>query len=180
MVVVAVLLVILGPPARPAEADSVAVATWGCNALRYELNAGTAGPRQRRALHRAVQHLAAVTGRGAVFVGPTDDRRSDGERSADEPILVEFYWPADAPAAAGFAEPFLQGDHYVGGSLYLHTDLAEAPARLVRRIAIHELGHLAGLAHNPDPDSALHPDAPRTRFTAADRAALATTMPPCG
>jgi hypothetical protein len=154
--------------------------SWACGPIRYEVNLGAAGRHQLRAVHRAMSRYASAARRPVVFVGVTDARRGDEDRAPDDPLLIEFTWPDDAPPALGFAEAFVGPDgKLVGGSVYLHPDLVTLKPRATLRLAVHEFGHLAGLAHDTDPASAMHTGAPVGRYEIDERAAIAAAYAGC-
>jgi hypothetical protein len=119
--------------------------TVACGAMKFEVNRGDAGDAQVAAVLSGVERYGAVAGRKIVFLGETDASVADGARDPLAPVLIEFFWPDDAPTRYGFAEPAIVDGHYVGGFIYIHPMLDGASADMVTRLTMHELGHLAGL-----------------------------------
>ncbi|MFQ5556496.1 MAG: hypothetical protein ACE5GB_03170 [Acidimicrobiales bacterium] len=156
-------------------------ATWGCGAFRYEVNADGAGPEQLTAVHAAVQRYGAAVGREVVFVGTTEERWSTGSRAADDPVLIEWFWPDDPgqPAALGFAEPFIREGAYVGGHLYLHPSLGDGAAGIVERLTLHELGHIGGLDEVDAQDELMNPNLPVDDWGQGELVGLGLTHDRC-
>ena len=134
------------------------VAPWSSSSTR-----GDAGDQQVAAVLAAVERYGAVAGREIVFLGETDASAAGGGRDQRAPVLIEFFWPDDAPTRYGFAEPAVVDGHYVGGFIYIHPMLVRAPADMVTRLTMHELGHLAGLDDVDAVDEVMNAD-----LTAAD------------
>jgi hypothetical protein len=132
--------------------------TVACRPLELEINRGDASDEQVEAVLEGARRYSEVTDRDVVFLGETDAAVTAGDRAPDRPVLIEFSWPDDAPTAYGFAEPVIVDDHYLGGYVLIHPMLAGAPAEMVTRLTMHELGHLAGLADVAAPDEIMNPD----------------------
>ena len=130
----------------------------------------------------AVARLSAATGLSLVDDGATREAPSDtrlayqprryGKRWA--PVLLAWSDPSASPelagGVAGFAGPAAWGQsaqttHYVSGQVVLDapqlTRLLASPdgAAKVREVVMHELGHLAGLAHVDDAGQLMKPSA---------------------
>ena len=129
-----------------------------CGVLEYEINPGEAGDGQLRAVHEAVARYGELVERTVRYVGETDQSAADGEREVGDGVLIEFFWPDDAPTRYGFAEPFITDGFYDGGFIYVHPMLADAAPDLVTRLVMHELGHLGGLADVDAPDELMNPE----------------------
>ncbi len=91
-----------------------------------------------------------------------------GEHRVGDPLLIELAWPDDAPDHLGFAQPVVAEGRYVEGWIMLHPGVARAPAGVVRRLVLHELGHLYGLADVDDPDELMDPDLTTDDFGLGD------------
>ena len=78
-------------------------------------------------------------------------------------MLIELAWPDDAPVSLGFASPLIEGDTYIEGWMYLNPVIRSAPTGVVRRLVLHELGHLYGLGDVADPAELMN-----SRLTAQD------------
>lgn len=131
--------------------------TVGCGALEFQINRGEAGDAQIAAVLDAVERYGAAADREVVYLGETEETAADGH-DPHAAILIEFHWPDDAPTRYGFAEPAIIDGHYVGGFIYIHPMLEDAPAELVTRLAMHELGHLGGLADVDAVDEMMNPE----------------------
>lgn len=131
--------------------------TAGCGPLRYtvtehdiDLSAG-----RRAAIDDAVAEFGALVGR---TVEPIDDSGQVASGNAPgDPVVFEFAWPDEQPAGLGFAEPHVVGSSYEGGWVMLNPSLRNAPTGLIRRLVLHELGHLHGLEHVDDPGELMDP-----------------------
>ena len=154
--------------------------TAACGTIEYEINRGRAGYVQVEAVHEALIRYGQVTDREVVFVGETEESAAHGGRGGDGPILVEFFWPDDAPLRLGFAEPAIVGERFVGGFIYVHPMLAQAAPDLVTRLVMHELGHLGGLADVDDPDELMNPELVVDDWGDGDRWGLRLTHHRCG
>ena len=153
--------------------------TVACRPMEFEVNRGDAGDQQIAAVLAAVERYGAAVGREIVFLGQTDASAADGARDPGGPVLIEFFWPDDAPTRFGFAEPSIVAGHYVGGFIYVHPMLEAAPAELVSRLTMHELGHLAGLADVDAEDEMMNPALTTPDWGAGDLWGLHLTHSGC-
>ena len=151
-----------------------------CGVLEYEINRGVAGDAQVDAVHEAVVRYGAAVERPVVFVGETDDSAAGNGRDVDEAVLIEFFWPDDAPTRYGFAQPLIVEGRYAGGFVYVHPMLATAAPDLVTRLVMHELGHLGGLADVDAPDELMNPELVVDDWGLGDLVGLRLTHQDCG
>ena len=128
---------------------------------------------QRTAIVAAVDEFGDLVGRAVVFDGDTS--AVSGEHRVGDPLLIELAWPDDAPDHLGFAQPVVAEGRYVEGWIMLHPGVARAPAGVVRRLVLHELGHLYGLADVDDPDELMDPDLTTDDFGLGDLIGLYAT-----
>jgi hypothetical protein len=138
--------------------DSGRVAT--CDQLVYEVNDHGLDPdgTMRAAIDAAFARFGQAIGRPVRSLGST--AASVTEHEPTDPVLVELAWPDDAPTALGYAEPAVIGSTYVSGWIRLNPVVAAAPSGLIRRVVLHEIGHLVGLAHVDASDELMDPDLP--------------------
>jgi hypothetical protein len=174
VVAVAVLtLAVLASGCTVAFRDPGVVA--GCGPLRYTLDTAdvslSAG--RRTAIHDAVDEFATLVGRAAVEI-PSDGDTAAGNAPGD-PVVIELAWPEESPDGLGFAEPHIVGTSYTGGWIMLHPSIRSAPAGVIRRLVLHELGHLHGLDDVADPGELMDPSLAATRWGPGDLFGLAMT-----
>lgn len=172
--------------------------TWSpCRPVHYVVRPDNAPPGGAELVHQAVLALSAATGLqlvddGATSEGPSEDRQPFqpqryGKRWA--PVLIAWATTDEVPDfgvdIAGEAGPVTvrtpSGDEtYVSGTVYL--DAAKLGASISRgeqpgalAVVLHELGHLAGLAHVPDARQVMFPRAQRdvSAYSSGDLAGLA-------
>lgn len=151
-----------------------------------------------RLVAEAVAQLGAATGLRFVDDGATTEAPSDtrpayqperyGRRWA--PVLLAWSDPSASPQLAGgvggYAGPVPWGQsprttHYVSGQVVLDAPqltrllASRDGAARVREVVLHELGHLAGLAHVEDPTQLMNPTSSAVLggFGAGDRRGLA-------
>ncbi|MEZ5246577.1 MAG: hypothetical protein R2707_15875 [Acidimicrobiales bacterium] len=145
----------------------------GCGPLRYTLDTAdvslSAG--RRAAIHDAVEEFATLVGR--VVVEVTAGSAADG--AAGDPVRIVLAWPEESPDGLGFAEPQVVGTTYVGGWIMLNPSIRSAPAGLIRRLVLHELGHLHGLDDVTDPGELMDPSLAATNWGPGDLFGLAMT-----
>lgn len=91
----------------------------------------------------AVDTFGELVGREVNYLGGSTITYRDHE--VGDPILIELTWPDDAPNFLGFASPYIDNEIYNGGWLYFNPAIKTAPAGMVKRLVLHEIGHLAGL-----------------------------------
>lgn len=153
-----------------------------------------------RDLHEAVSRLNSATGQTFQIVGTTDSRPSPNwgkSRSSGSwaPILVAW-----APSKgsyllsggkAGATQPVWVNNpdgthHMVSGEIVFNTDYdyqSGFPKGVPSQgtLMLHELGHLAGLAHVDDPNQVMYPKlTDRGAYNTGDLAGLAQLGGSCG
>ena len=179
--------------------DGVApVAYDPCRPVRYVLRPDGAPAGTEEIVHDAVAEIAEATGLRFVFDGYTDEPLAPdravyqpdryGDRWA--PVIIGWQTEAENPALAGDvvgeagSASVSLGDRprvFVTGTVSL--DAGQVPAILaerdgaetVRAIVLHELGHLAGLAHVEDEAQLMFPETRSsvTELAGGDRTGLA-------
>lgn len=166
-----------GSPGRPGSWDA-------CRPVRYVLRPDGAPDGARELLAEAFGQLSAATGLRFVDDGLTDEApRADRatlqpERYGDgwAPVLIAWSEPSESPelagTTAGFAiprwfDPDGLGKQIVTGEVVLDgSQLAGTGALPVVSVVLHELGHLVGLDHVPDPTDIMHArGVPATGYT---------------
>lgn len=147
----------------------------GCGALQYrvDLNDVDLTAAQVDAIDDAVEEFGELVGR------PVEAVDADGEPAAVDgsggAILFELAWPDEEPAGLGFAEPHLTGATYDGGWIMLNPAIRRAPAGVIRRLVLHELGHLHGLADVEDPGELMDPSLASSDWGPGDLVGLLAT-----
>lgn len=131
--------------------------TVPCTSLRFEVNTNDVplSAAQLATIDAAVAEFAALVGRDSENLGATESQ-VDGHAVGD-PVLVEVAWPDDAPAELGYAEPLILKQEYVGGWIMLNPRIRQLPNGVLRRLVLHELGHLFGLADVTAADELMNP-----------------------
>ena len=156
------------------------VTAAGCEALHYEINPGNAGDTQLEAIAAGTDEFAAVTGRAIIFDGYTTSTARDSGEWNDGVVIIEFYWPDDAAMRLGYAEAVINGDHYSGdGFIYLQPALAASPADIIKRLVMHEWGHIGGLNDVDDPTEMMDPTLAADSYGNGDLTGLGITHPSC-
>ena len=142
--------------------------TVTCAPLRYEVNTNNVSlsNAQRTAIDVAVVEFADLVGRDVEALGPTD--AGGAEVGPDDPILFELTWPSDAPSGLGYAEPLVIENRYSGGWIMLNPMVRHLPAGVLRRLILHELGHLHGLADVDAGDEVMNPALTTDQWGAGD------------
>jgi hypothetical protein len=142
----------------------------GCGVLRYVVNPNDVALSAERhaAIDGAVAEFAALVGRSV------DDQTAAGSVPGG-PIVIELAWPEESPHALGFAEPHVVANEYSGGWVLLNPSIRQAPAGLIRRLVLHELGHLHGLDDVVDPGEIMDPSLAATRWGPGDLVGLTLT-----
>lgn len=169
-----------------------------CRPIHYVVRPDGAPPGGQQLLEQAVAEISAATGLRFIYDGttteaPRQDREPyQPERYGDRwaPVLITWSTPTEYPELAGDVaglggstslqvgnSPFA----YVTGLMALDSpDLQEtlqhpAGADIARAVLMHELGHVVGLGHVPDPTHLMHGRNTEynTALTTGDRAGLA-------
>ena len=142
-----------------------------CRPLHYVVRPDGAPPAASRLVAQAAAQLSAATGLVLVDDGSTTEAPSErraphqpdryGDRWA--PVLIAWSTaeqdPGLAGSVAGYAGPHAldpdgRGPRLVTGQVVLDAAAADPSSQLM--ILLHELGHLAGLDHVPDPADTMH------------------------
>jgi len=146
-----------------------------CGPLNYEVNTNghDLGSAQRQAIDQAFDEYGALVGRTATDLGDTTATIAD--HLAGDPVLVEIKWPSDAPENLGYASPDIVDGTYTSGWIYLNPSVAKAPPGLIRRITLHEIGHLVGLDDVVDPAELMDPSLTVDHFGTGDMTGLFIT-----
>jgi len=146
-----------------------------CGPLNYEVNTNgyDLGSAQRQAIDQAFDEYATLVGRTATDLGDTVATAVD--HKVGDPVLVEIKWPSDAPDKLGFASPDIVDDTYTSGWIYLNPSVALAPPGLIRRLTLHEIGHLVGLDDVADTTELMDPSLPVDHFGSGDMIGLFVT-----
>lgn len=147
-----------------------------CDALVFEINTHQAGigNEQYDAIIDAFDDYGALVGREVIYNGTTTGTYT--QHSANDPVLVELTWPEEAPEHLGYAEPEIVDGKYVSGWMYLNPAIGTAPAPMVRRLVLHELGHMTGLNDVwDDPNELMNPALTVDNFGPGDTAGFTIT-----
>lgn len=149
--------------------------TAGCGPLRYMVTTDGVSltAARRQAIDDAVASFGWLVGRSVVRV------ESNGATAADngpgDPILIELAWPEESPDGLGFAQPHVVGTTYTGGWIMIDPTIRNAPTGLIRRLVLHELGHLHGLDDVDDPGELMDPSLAASAWGPGDLFGLAMT-----
>jgi len=146
-----------------------------CGRIDFEINDHGLDPSgsTTAAVVGAVERFGTVAGRDVRFVGATSATHDD--HLSGDPVLIEFAWPDAAPAHLGFASPDVVGDTYGSGYILLDPAMTVAPSGLVRRLVLHELGHLVGLADVVSSEELMDPSLPVDDYGPGDVWGIVTT-----
>lgn len=125
--------------------------TWVCGPIYYQINAWNTNGTQINEIHAAMQDLGYTMGRAIYFAGFTNETLR-GNGPANGKILIEHYWPSDAPSGYGWTRRTVSGTRYVGANIYLN-----APSVIHSHVVRHEAGHAVGLDHVSDPQEIMDP-----------------------
>lgn len=149
--------------------------TVPCTSLRYEVNTHDVplSAVQVATIESAVEEFAAMVGRDGDNLGGTESE-VDGH-SVGDPVLIEVVWPDDAPAELGYAEPSIVNQEYVGGWIMLNPRIRQLPTGVLRRLVLHELGHLFGLSDVTAADELMNPQLTVDDWGAGDLTGLFLT-----
>ncbi|HEU0104057.1 MAG TPA: matrixin family metalloprotease [Mycobacteriales bacterium] len=163
-----------------AGGSSAPVAWNACRPMHVVVRPDGAPPGSREQIVAALAELSAATGLQVVDDGDTDEAPA-GERAGYQParygkqwapVLIAWSDPAQSPElaghVAGFAgpigyQPAGRRERWVSGTLVLDgPQLADrgspsAARGSLRTVVLHELGHIAGLAHVDDPTQLMNP-----------------------
>ena len=161
-----------------------------CRPIHIVVNGRTAPPGADQALRDAVEAVHRATGLVFVFDGPTDEApnperpayQPDRYGSRWAPVLVAWSDETESPMLAdgvtgsggSIALSVEVGRVYVTGSVTLDgPQLGEMLRRrggqaAGRAVIMHELGHLVGLNHVPDPSQLMNPEQVRGRVSFGD------------
>jgi hypothetical protein len=169
-----------------------------CRPVRWVTRPAAQPPDGAALLAGAMGEVGVATGLLLVDAGVTEEGPSDGREAYQPhrygrgwaPVLVVWSDPGESPQlagdVAGYAGPVSYGragqqERYVSGQVVLDAPqlatLQTTPggADAVRAVVLHELAHLVGLAHVPDPSQLMNPagSAAVTGFAEGDRHGLA-------
>ncbi len=153
-------------------------ASVACGVLEFEINThGEEVPEAAtETIVSAVGEFGALVGRDVNYVGGTE--RTHEDQTVDHPVLIEIVWSDEAPDHLGYAEPLLVDQQYGSGWIHLNPEITTAPDWLIRRLVLHELGHLAGLLDVDDPGELMDPSLALNHFGPGDLTALILTHGP--
>lgn len=139
-----------------------------CATLEFEINDHDLDPSgtTTAAIVAAFERFGTAVGRPISFLGPTDATHTG--RTVGGAVLVELVWPEEAPPYLGYAEPEIVAGEYASGYVLVHPAMVAAPSGLVRRLMLHEIGHLVGLADVVAPDELMDPGLPADDYGPGD------------
>lgn len=171
--------------------DGSPVAYDPCQPLRYVINLEGAPKGSQRLVEKAMGRLQAATGLELVDDGTTNEEPSErraprqvgryGDRWA--PVLIAWAAEEDYPSLAGAVtgrggstavEQNKDDARYVTGQVVLDRGAfaemmrTRAGSRTALATVLHELGHVAGLAHVPDPSELMYKETVRGASDYAD------------
>lgn len=170
-----------------------------CSPVSYAVNPAGMPAGARPLVDRAIARISAATGLAFEDDGDTDRRPFTGSLvplGGGRPVVIGWGDEAEFPELAGSVaglggaapEEGARGRrHYVTGGIVLDTAaitdvaVAEQP-RVVEAIVVHELAHVVGLAHVPEPMELMFADnTGQVELGPGDREGLARLgAVPCG
>lgn len=147
-----------------------------CAPIPYVINPASAPAGGLKDVHRAVELTAAATGMTFTYEGETDEPvgRNRAPFQPDRygrrwaPLLIGWIphdsaiFEVDDVGVAGSAIVRNSAGQlvYVSGSMAMngaeHLDNGFAPGKTWGKVVLHELGHIVGLDHVPDPAQVMH------------------------
>lgn len=149
--------------------------TVACDAIEFEIN--THGEvftdEAFDAIIDSFEEFGELVGRDVTYLGETDTTYLT--HTTDDPVLLELTWPDGAPPFLGFSSAAIENGEYVSGWMYFNPAIAAAPAGMVRRLVMHEIGHLYGLLDVNDPSQMMDPTLTTDTWGDGDLAGLSVT-----
>lgn len=149
--------------------------TVACDPIVFEINTHQArfGDDQFDAVIDAFEEFGELVGRDVHYNGTTTTTYKT--HTVDDPVLLELTWPDEAPDFLGFSEAAIADGEYVSGWMYFNPAIAQAPAEMVRRLVMHEIGHLYGLLDVDDSTQMMDPRLTTDDWGQGDLAGLTVT-----
>lgn len=167
-----------------------------CRPIQYALNLDGAPAGSEAVLGTAINEVERATGLRFEYVGTTHTKPLEKEPVTSRlglddapPVTIGWATPTEAPMLAGDIAGYAgsgyvtidgRPTHYITGRVVLdaetYASLVQSPAGAAeaRAIAMHELGHLVGLAHVADPSELMNRQNSRQQqFGPGDLAGLA-------
>ncbi|MEO0492133.1 MAG: hypothetical protein AAF081_01815 [Actinomycetota bacterium] len=149
--------------------------TVACDPIEFEINTHgeTFADHSFGAIIDSFEEFGDLVGRDVIYLGETETTYET--HTADDPVLLELTWPETAPEFLGFSSATIVDDEYVSGWMYFNPIIAQAPAGMVRRLVMHEIGHLYGLLDVNDPTQMMDPTHKTDSWGSGDLAGLSIT-----